>query len=266
MADQNTPVDPQVTGAAAGNPEPVTTDNAAATPAAPAMPETPTQAAPVTPVAPATEDRHSKAALRRAEREAGKRKLQDKLDREAQSMGYKNHADLLEQTRAARAAKQAEPAKTDGKPQDTQPEMQEEPQGATAEAMRKHISTLEAQNSKLQREIRMLRKEQQMRDLCYKHGVKDIEYAVTLIAKAASEKGEFNADTFFRGMRKERPYLFGDVPMEARPATTTADTAPAPTPGKTERVTPPRKSAKEMTPAEYRKWKEKHVGARHPFG
>ena len=181
-------------------------------------------------------------------------------------MGYKNHADLLEQTRAARAAKQAEPVKTDGKPQDTQPETQEEPQGATAEAMRKHISTLEAQNSKLQREIRMLRKEQQMRDLCYKHGVKDIEYAVTLIAKAASEKGEFNADTFFRGMRKERPYLFGDVPMEARPATTTADTAPAPTPGKTERVTPPRKSAKEMTPAEYRKWKEKHVGARHPFG
>jgi len=264
MADQNNPVDPQVTGAAAGNPAPVTTDNAQAAPVA--APETPVQAAPITPTAPAGEDRHSKAALRRAEREAGKRKLQDKLDREAQSMGYRNHADLLEQTRAARAAKQAEPAKTDAKPAETAPETQDEPQAATAEAMRKHISTLENQNSKLQRELRMLRKEQQMRDLCYKHGVKDIEYAVSLIAKAASEKGEFNADTFFRGMRKERPYLFGDVPMEARPATTTADTAPAPTPGKTERVTPPRKSAKEMTPAEYRKWKEKHVGARHPFG
>lgn len=264
MADQNTPIDPQVTGAAAGNPVPVTTDNAAAAPVA--APETPVQAAPVAPSAPATEDRHSKAALRRAEREAGKRKLQDKLDREAQSMGYKNHADLLEQTRAARAAKQADPAKTDGKPAEAAPESQEEPQSATAEAMRKHISTLETQNSKLQREIRMLRKEQQMRDLCYKHGVKDIEYAVTLIAKAASDKGEFNAETFFRGMRKERPYLFNETPMEARPATTTADTSPAPTPGKTERVAPPRKSAKEMTPAEYRKWKEKHVGARHPFG
>jgi hypothetical protein len=265
MADQNNPVDPQVTGAAAGNPAPVTTDNAQAAPVA--APETPVQAAPVTPAAPAGEDRHSKAALRRAEREAGKRKLQDKLDREAQSMGYRNHADLLEQTRAARATKQAEqPAKAEGKPQEANPETHEEPQAATAEAMRKHISTLENQNSKLQRELRMLRKEQQMRDLCYKHGVKDIEYAVSLIAKAASEKGEFNADTFFRGMRKERPYLFGDVPMEARPATTTADTAPAPTPGKTERVTPPRKSAKEMTPDEYRKWKAKHVGARHPFG
>lgn len=264
MADQNTPIDPQVTGAAAGNPAPVTTDNAAAAPVA--APETPVQAAPVTPATPAGEDRHSKAALRRAEREAGKRKLQDKLDREAQSMGYKNHADLLEQTRAARAAKQADPAKTDGKPAEAAPESQEDPQPATAEAMRKHISTLENQNSKLQREIRMLRKEQQMRDLCYKHGVKDIEYAVTLIAKAASDKGEFNAETFFRGMRKERPYLFNETPMEARPATTTADTSPAPTPGKTERVAPPRKSAKEMTPAEYRKWKEKHVGARHPFG
>lgn len=264
MADQNTQIDPQVTGAAAGNPAPVTTDNDAAAPVA--APETPVQAAPVTPASPAGEDRHSKAALRRAEREAGKRKLQDKLDREAQSMGYKNHADLLEQTRAARAAKQAEPAKTDGKPAEAAPESQEEPQSATAEAMRKHISTLETQNSKLQREIRMLRKEQQMRDLCYKHGVKDIEYAVTLIAKAASDKGEFNAETFFRGMRKERPYLFNETPMEARPATTTADTSPAPTPGKTDRVAPPRKSAKEMTPAEYRKWKEKHVGARHPFG
>ena len=80
--------------------------------AAPAVEVQQPASTPATPVeaVPAGVDRSDKASLRRAEREAGRRKLTEKLDREARQMGYANHAELLASVRAQKADAAAKPA------------------------------------------------------------------------------------------------------------------------------------------------------------
>lgn len=232
-------------------------------PAAPAAPSGGQEAAPSTPVQSASSDRTDKASLRRAEREAGKRKLQLKLDQEAKALGYESHADLLSQVRAQKAEKPAAPAAEPEVPA----EAGDDGGSSRVAALQAHIETLEKQANRHQREVRMLRKEMQMRELCYKNGVSDVEFTTQLLAKAAgAASGEFDPTVFFKALKKERPYLFGAAAaVESRPATTVADDSPPPAPGKTERVVP-RKVAKDMSPAEFRDWKKKNIGLRHPFG
>jgi hypothetical protein len=124
---------------------------------------------------------------------------------------------------------------------------------------------LEQESGKLQRQIRVLRREMETRELVYGQGAKDVKYVTNLFAEAARKEG-FDADTFFKNLKKNSPYLFNQGAIESRPATTVADTSPAPTPGSSADNKPPRKRVKEMSKAEYAKWKAENVGVRHPFG
>jgi hypothetical protein len=238
--------------------------------AAPAVEVQQPASTPATPVeaVPAGVDRTDKASLRRAEREAGRRKLTEKLDREAKSLGYANHAELLASVRAQKADASAKPADsaTPAAPAAVE-ELPDEDKGVgRVAALQNHISTLEKQAARHQREMRLLRKEMEMRDECYKHGVRDVEFTVSLLAKQAAAGGaDFNKDDFFKQLKKERAYLFGEAKVEERRASTTADDKPAPRPGATEKV-PATRRAKDMTPAEFAAWKKKNVGIRHPIG
>lgn len=204
-----------------------------------------------------------KALLRKSEREMGRRKLQEKLDREAKELGFSSHSELVKAYRESQkktAPKEAVPVQESAKEQ-----AQSNPSEERASALQKQVTLLEQQSNRLQREMRMLRREMQTRELVYEHGAKDVKYVTSLLAEAASKDG-FDQEAFFKNLKKSAPYLFTQAAIESRPATTVADTAPAPVPGSSKENKPPRKSVKEMSKAEYAEWKSKTVGVRHPFG
>lgn len=91
-----------------------------------------------------------------------------------------------------------------------------------AEEARRRMVEESRRRKELQRSLEAKEAEMAIRETAMQCGVRDIDYAVSLLARNLDAKSEeelaaFDEKQFFSGLRNTHPYLFGEV---ARPATT----------------------------------------------
>ena len=91
-----------------------------------------------------------------------------------------------------------------------------------AEQARRRMIEESRRRKELQRSLEAKEAEMAIRETAIQCGVRDIDYAVNLLARNLDAKSEeelaaFDEKQFFSGLRNTHPYLFGEV---ARPATT----------------------------------------------
>lgn len=113
----------------------------------------------------------------------------------------------------------------------------------------------------LQRKLHAREAQSELEKAAMAAGVKDIDYAVSLLKRSLEGKSEaelkvFDEGKFFDNLRTERPYLFGEM---VRPATTgTGSSVPTtpPTPGQVEQRTGAagQVDARKMKPEEYNEY------------
>ncbi len=213
--------------------------------------------------------------MRQEEREKGKRSALRELDKEAQAMGFKDHADL--RAAAARMKGRAAPptgaAATSEEPADadaTAPNKRPAPVSADRSALKweKQVAQLTEEKRRLNKAVaagtkrtlelqRNLDAEQaanQLRLVAVREGVHDVDYALELLTRAYRGKTEkelasFDELKFFKeDLRKSHPFLYGIVAEPAGQRVEAAkDGNPAgtPVPGKKEIVAPNGKSLRE---------------------
>jgi hypothetical protein len=191
-------------------------------------------------------------------RAKGKQEAQDELERQVREAGFQSFADLLSRVKRLGADPSAprkeprpmtKPSTTPPKPTPTKPPQAAEPPstaGLSARArarlerereqlqrdvedMKSKASREEAKRKKVERDLEAARTEMALREMAIRAGVRDIDYAVELVrreirAKDEAALKEFKPADYFAGLRKDRPYLFGEVEVPA-------NTAPAPTNG-----------------------------------
>lgn len=126
------------------------------------------------------------------------------------------------------------------------------------ESERRQRLSEERRRKDLERRLEAEQGERALREQAIMAGVKDIDYAVTLLRRSIDGKTEeelkgFDEGKFFSDLREKHPYLFGEV---VRPATTgTGSRAPsAPAPGQVTRgaAESGQVDARKMNDAEFR--------------
>lgn len=124
--------------------------------------------------------------------------------------------------------------------------------------LRKQLARLDGKRKDLQQHIDAREAEYALREVAVLQGVKDVDYAIRLFTRAMEDKSEeelarINEADFFKGLRSEHPYIFGEV---MRPATTGTGTGgpPAPKPGEATTTTAQSNQvdARKMKPEEFR--------------
>lgn len=173
--------------------------------------------------------------IKRKERERGERKARQAADAQAKELGYASHEDMLAKLKAAKARPAAKPAaaapasaETEQAPPATRRQQSKaERDLARMEERRRSANRARASAERRVRELERQRDadsaEHELRLSAVKHGVHDVDYALTLLKRKLSglkpeELRTFDEDTFFSvELRKSNPYLYGE---EVRPATT----------------------------------------------
>lgn len=252
---ENTPIDPP-------NPPAVVADPVVAAPVVQQQP----QQQPKRVFVPSE---HAIKTIKQEERAKAERNFQKRLDDEARQLGFRDHEDMK---RAAADKAQARVQRQDPPPAAQQQQPAQQPQRNSRQDTRlaqlqedrrkanRARANSEKREKQLERELAAKEVEWELKLIAVRHGVRDVDYAVTLIQRATAhmsseELNAFDEEKYFReDLRKERPYLYGE---EVRPANTdpaqppvATSSAPtgAPTPKKNE---PPARSeivdAKKMT-------------------
>lgn len=93
--------------------------------------------------------------------------------------------------------------------------------------MRKQWKREERQRRELQRQLDAKEAEMQLHHEMFGFGIKDVDYAHRLLVRELAGKSEeeiaaFNRTAFYEGLRKDKPYLFGEVTAPATTGTTDA--------------------------------------------
>jgi hypothetical protein len=184
--------------------------------------------------------------IRKEAAERGRREVRQALDRDAKALGYRDHADMLEQVRQAKRGgkRQPEGQQTEGIKPD-----------AAAKALQAEVAQLKEREQHLLRQLarskriakravraqRATEAEMTLRVAATKAGVRDVEYAVHKVKSMAAGFSEeqrlaFNEDEYFaKTLKKESPHLYQ---ASSKPAGTTPETeTPAPASKTPETVT-----------------------------
>lgn len=108
-----------------------------------------------------------------------------------------------------------------------------------AERHRQRMIEEARRRRELERDLQAKEAEMAIRETAIQAGVRDIDYAVNLLARTLDSKSEeelaaFDEKQFFSGLRNTHPYLFGEI---ARPATTGPGVGTQPAPLKPGTVT-----------------------------
>jgi hypothetical protein len=214
---------------------------------------TPAATTPATPAAPAGNRNvvhMTSTALKErldAAKDKGGKALRAELDKQAQELGYKDHASLVAD--AVERKKNPTPPATQAKPGEGKGyvrKLEQERDGLKAKfdqefALRKKF---ERENRELRRRLDATEARTELEKAALSAGIagKDVSYAVNLLTQAQEGKTEdelkgFDESKFFQELRAERPYLFGEVTRPATTGTGTPATPAAPTPAATQRNT-----------------------------
>lgn len=231
----------------------------------------PIVAAPVEPAVsePANEDKGSTVELRTSEfkrvktkaAERGRRSERLLLNERAKELGYDSVDDLFK----AMDAQQSEPEPTEEPEESVEEEIMATPkkkpvkrqsteesrykrkfeasEKARKDAVRKWRAG-EKRRRGTQRQLAAKEAEMELREVAIQAGIKDVDYSIRLLTRHLSGKTEddlaaFDEQSFFTGLREDRPYLFGESVMPANTGSTPADsgTEPAaPGPDQTQQV------------------------------
>lgn len=236
-------------------------------PSPPAEPPTPPPPAPPEPPAPSdpepaktgaviTIPRSAMAALKREERERGRKAALEEMAANAKKLGYASVEDMMA---AAKIAKKMRPRArtTEVKPVEQPPA----PAGSHEELRR--LNRARAREEKLRKAAearsQALEVEMELRTVAVRAGVKDVDYAIELLRRETRKMSPeqlqaFNEVTYFeKDLKKSHPYLYGttDTPAHTAPgadpdAPPPAPKAPTPPPG-------PQLDARKMSREEYQK-------------
>lgn len=181
------------------------------------------------------------SAIKAEERGKAERNFQKRLDDQARAMGYRSHDDMVQQASRRRQQPPQQPSAT--------PPSQQQPPNRDTRRVDQRVAQANDQvrkankarantdkrNKDLERQLRALEAETELKILAVRCGVKDVDYAISLIKRHTSSMTSdaleaFDEEKYFRDdLRKERPYLYGE---EVRPADTTPAAAkPASRPG-----------------------------------
>ena len=177
------------------------------------------------------------SAIKAEERAKAERQLMKRLDDQARALGYRSHDDMMQQ--AARAKQQPPPQRQ--QPNASTPPSQQPPNRDTrrvdqrvAQAndqvrkANKARANTDKRNKELERSLRAMEAETELKILAVRCGVHDVDYAISLIKRhtasmSPEDLNKFDEEKYFReDLRKERPYLYGE---EVRPADTTPTSA-----------------------------------------
>lgn len=169
-------------------------------------------------------------------RTKGRREAITELDQAARAAGFTSYADALKALAEFKKSPPAKPAMIQPQPQGTQtmstkPKTDTQADQQRIEAlkaseeraiMRKQWRTEERRRRELQDQLDAKEAEMSLREELYRAGVHDVDYALRLLTrqlegKTEEEIGAFDRSAFYTGLRKEKPYLFGET---VSPATT----------------------------------------------
>jgi hypothetical protein len=171
-------------------------------------------------------------------RTKGRQAAFSELDQAAQAAGFTSYADALKAlAELKKSPPPAKPAMIQPQPQGTQT-MSIKPKTDTKAADQQRIEALKAAEERttmrkqwraeerrrreLQEQLDAKEAEMSLREELYRAGVHDVDYALRLLTrqlegKNEEEIGAFDRNAFYTGLRKEKPYLFGET---VAPATT----------------------------------------------
>lgn len=199
------------------------------------------------------------SAMRRIKEEEFSRGKQMALDELAKAAGYESNADFVQALAKLKSAPVSAPAATQSHPSSasTIDEGNDDPAQDLAKAkdVRREEGRFQRQLEKVlgernkyaqaaqnwqtrareaQAEADAVRAEMHLRTIAAGVGVQDIDYAIALFSREVDrltpEQAEkFDERTFFEGLRKTKPLLFGEAVV---PATTGTGTGGVPTPPK----------------------------------
>lgn len=172
-------------------------------------------------------------------RAKGRQQAISELDQAAQAVGFASHADALKALAELKKSPTPPPAKPAPQPEGTQtmsikPKTDMTTKAADQQrvqalkdadersAMRKQWRQEERRRRELQAQLDAKEAEMSLREELYRAGVTDVDYALRLLTrqlegKSEEEIGAFDRSAFYTGLRKEKPYLFGET---VAPATT----------------------------------------------
>lgn len=174
-------------------------------------------------------------AIKDEERAKAERNFQRRLDDEARQLGFKSHDDM-KQAAADRRQQRQDPPPPQQQPTQQQPRTNARTDNRIAQLAEdrrkanKRAAQTEKRNRDLERDLAAKEVEWELKLIAVRQGVRDVDYAVTLIQRhtanmSPEELNAFDEEKYFRDdLRKERPYLYGE---EVRPANTDPTQPPA---------------------------------------
>jgi len=195
-------------------------------------------------------------------KEKGRQQAISDLDARARAAGFADHDDALKAL-AALKKPQTPITQTPPPPQGTttmpiKPATKNDAASKEAERLRQEQARANDERSKMRKQWRSENRknrdlqakldakdaEMALRDECYGAGIKDVDYSIRLLTRVLEGKSEqeiaaFDRKAFYDGLKKDKPYLFGET---VAPATTGTNGAVkpggtqvvAPTPGETQ--------------------------------
>lgn len=164
------------------------------------------------------------------------------------------------QANQSQSRNQAQQQQPSNNPHKESARLQREVQRLTEEnaGLRKQLVKLDEKRKDLQQHIFAKEAEFALREVAAMQGVRDVDYAIRLFTREMEGKSEedlakVDEAEFFKGLRTEHPYIFGEV---VRPATTGTGTGspPVPKPGEAINTTVQSNQvdARKMKPEEFR--------------
>ena len=173
------------------------------------------------------------------QRARGRREALEDLDAQARAAGFESHADALKAL-AGLKKKPSQPAATTQiqgaptmPPKPTQKNNTQDADKLRADklradedraAERKRWKMENRRNRELQAQLQAKDAEIELREECYRAGVKDVDYVIRLLTRelAGKSQEEINAydrKAFYEKTRREQPYLFGETVVAATTGT-----------------------------------------------
>lgn len=194
--------------------------------------------------------------IKEEQRAKGRQQALADLDAKAVQAGFASHDDALKALASLQQKKPAQPVVPTIQPQGA-PTMSIKPKNDPAKEaerlrleqaratddkskMRKQWRVENRKNRELQAQLAAKDAEIALREECYRAGVKDVDYTIRLLTrelqgKTQEEIGKYDRNAFYEGLKKDKPYLFGETVVAATTGTggevAKKDGAPAPVNG-----------------------------------
>lgn len=219
------------------------------------------------------------ASIKREEREKGRRAALTALDSEAKSLGYASHEDMMQKLKANRGRPSAPavrtaptapaesdddqtPAPAPSKGRQTRAERELARAQEQRRAANRARSAAEKRARVLQRQREADQAEHALRLVAVGQGVKDTDYALTILQRKLSgmsqaDLDKFDEEKFFStDLRKTHPYLYGESTQPVTTSPTSDPRAPTSSPTPPKAPAPPapagdKKDARTMSRKEY---------------